>query len=57
VKLVLPAAMLLALGLALLSGLPVAVVLIGVALLFASIALIAGAMRSDVMCSIFNCIY
>ncbi|HEY7237646.1 MAG TPA: TRAP transporter large permease subunit [Burkholderiales bacterium] len=56
-KLVLPAAMLLALGLALLSGLPVAVVLIGVALLFASIALIAGAMRTEELGAIFHRLY
>ena len=56
-KLVLPALMLLALGLALLSGLPVAVVLIGVALLFASIALVTGAMRTEELGAIFHRLY
>ena len=56
-KLVLPALMLLALGLALLSGLPVAVVLIGVAFLFASIALATGAMRTDELGAIFHRLY
>jgi len=49
--------MLLALGLALLSGLPVAVVLIGVALLFASIALVTGAMRTEELGAIFHRLY
>jgi tripartite ATP-independent transporter DctM subunit len=57
VRLVLPASMLLALGLALLSGLPVAVVLIGVALLFASIALVTGAMRTEELGAIFHRLY
>jgi tripartite ATP-independent transporter DctM subunit len=57
VKLVLPALMLLALGLTLLSGLPVAVVLIGVAFLFASIALATGAMRTDELGAIFHRLY
>lgn len=56
-RLVLPASMLLALGLALLSGLPVAVVLIGVALLFASIALVTGAMRTEELGAIFHRLY
>ena len=56
-KLVLPALMLLALGLTLLSGLPVAVVLIGVAFLFASIALATGAMRTDELGAIFHRLY
>jgi tripartite ATP-independent transporter DctM subunit len=57
VKLVLPASMLLALGLALLSGLPVAVVLVGVALLFAGIALVTGAMRTEELGAIFHRLY
>lgn len=56
-KLFLPALMLLALGLALPSGLPVAVVLIAVAFLFAGIALFTGAMRTEELGAIFHRIY
>ena len=49
--------MLLALGLALLSGLPVAVVLIAVAFLFAGIALFTGALRTEELGAIFHRIY
>jgi len=57
VKLVLPALMLLVLGVALLSGLPVAIVLIAVAFLFAGIALLTGAMRTEELGAIFHRIY
>jgi tripartite ATP-independent transporter DctM subunit len=57
VKLVLPASMLLALGLALMSGLPVAVVLIATAFLFAGIALFTGTMRTEELGAIFHRIY
>jgi tripartite ATP-independent transporter DctM subunit len=57
VKLFLPALMLLVLGVALLSGLPVAVVLIAVAFLFAGIALFTGAMRTEELGAIFHRIY
>ena len=56
-KLFLPALMLLVLGVALLSGLPVAVVLIAVAFLFAGIALSTGAMRTEELGAIFHRIY
>ncbi|HEV8106121.1 MAG TPA: TRAP transporter large permease subunit [Burkholderiales bacterium] len=56
-KLFLPALMLLALGLALFSGLPVAVVLIAVAFLFGGIALVTGAMRTEEFGAIFHRIY
>ena len=49
--------MLVALGLALLSGLPVAVVLIAVAFLFAGIALFTGALRTEELGAIFHRIY
>ena len=49
--------MLLALGLALLTGLPVAVVLIATAFLFAGIALLAGTMRTEEFGAIFHRIY
>jgi tripartite ATP-independent transporter DctM subunit len=57
VKLILPASMLLALGLALLTGLPVAVVLIATAFLFAGIALVTGTMRTEEFGAIFHRIY
>jgi tripartite ATP-independent transporter DctM subunit len=57
VNLFLPALMLLALGLALFSGLPVAVVLIAVALLFGGVALMTGAMRTEEFGAIFHRIY
>jgi len=57
VKLFLPALMLLALGLALLSGLPVAVVLIAVAFMFAGFALFTGAMQTEELGAIFHRIY
>jgi tripartite ATP-independent transporter DctM subunit len=57
VKLFLPALMLLVLGVALLSGLPVAVVLIAVAFLFAGVALLTGAMRTEELGAIFHRIY
>jgi tripartite ATP-independent transporter DctM subunit len=57
VKLFLPALMLLALGLALLSGLPVAVVLIAVSFLFAGAALFTGALRTEELGAIFHRIY
>jgi tripartite ATP-independent transporter DctM subunit len=57
VKLFLPALMLLVLGVALLSGLPVAVVLIAVAFLFAGVALFTGAMRTEELGAIFHRIY
>jgi len=53
----LPILMLLALGLALLSGLPVAVVLIGVSFAFAGIAVTTGAMRSEEIGAVFYRIY
>ena len=56
-NLVLPASMLLVLGLALLTGLPVAVVLIGTAFLFAGIALLTGTMRTEELGAIFHRIY
>ncbi|HJY77641.1 MAG TPA: TRAP transporter large permease subunit [Burkholderiales bacterium] len=56
-KLLLPASMLLVLGLALLTGLPVAVVLIATAFLFAGIALFTGAMRTEEVGAIFHRIY
>ena len=56
-KLFLPALMLLVLGVALLSGLPVAVVLIAVAFLFAGVALFTGAMRPEELGAIFHRIY
>jgi tripartite ATP-independent transporter DctM subunit len=57
VNLFVPALMLLVLGVALLSGLPVAVVLIAVAFLFAGIALFTGAMRTEELGAIFHRIY
>jgi tripartite ATP-independent transporter DctM subunit len=57
VKLFLPALMLLVLGVALLSGLPVAVVLIAVGFLFSGIALFTGAMRTEELGAIFHRIY
>jgi len=57
VKLFLPALMLLVLGVALLSGLPVAVVLIAVAFLFAGVGLFSGAMRTEELGAIFHRIY
>ncbi len=56
-KLFLPALMLLVLGVALLSGLPVAVVLIAVGFLFSGIALFTGAMRTEELGAIFHRIY
>ena len=53
----LPILMLLALGLALMSGLPVAVVLIGVSFAFAGIALTTGAMRTEEIGAVFYRIY
>jgi len=49
--------MLLVLGLALLTGLPVAVVLIATAFLFAGIALLTGTMRTEELGAIFHRIY
>jgi tripartite ATP-independent transporter DctM subunit len=57
VKLFLPALMLLVLGVALLCGLPVAVVLIAVAFLFAGVALLTGVMRTEELGAIFHRIY
>ncbi len=56
-KLVLPALMLPVLGVALMSGLPVGVVLIAVAFLFAGLGLMTGMVRSDDVGAIFLRIY
>lgn len=56
-KLALPASMLLVLGLALLTGLPVALVLIATAFLFAGVALLTGTMRTEELGAIFHRIY
>lgn len=56
-KLLLPAVMLLVLGAALLSGLPVAAVLIGVSFLFAGIAVMTGATRTEEIGAIFHRVY
>lgn len=53
----LPVAMLLTLGAALLVGLPVAVVLIGVSFLYAGIAVVIGAMRVEEIGAIFHRVY
>jgi tripartite ATP-independent transporter DctM subunit len=53
----LPVLMLLALGISLLIGLPVAVALIGVSFLFAGIAVPAGAMRLEEIGAIFHRVY
>jgi tripartite ATP-independent transporter DctM subunit len=56
-NLILPALMLLALGVALLIGLPVAVVLIGVSFAFAGIGVMTGAVRIEEIGAIFHRIY
>ncbi len=53
----LPAAMLLALGISLFSGLPVAVVLIGIALIFAGIGIFTGAVRGTDAGAVFYRVY
>jgi len=57
VSVALPALMLLALGVALLSGLPVAVVLIGVSFAFAGLGVMTGAVRAEEIGAIFHRIY
>src|SRR5947208_15168598 len=53
----LPALMLVGLAAALFSGLPVAVVLIGVAFLFAGLGILAGSVRIEEMGAIFHRVY
>jgi len=57
VSLVLPGLMLLALGMALLAGLPVAVVLIGVSFVFAGVGALTGTVRAEEAGAIFHRIY
>ena len=56
-NLLLPALMLLALGAALLSGLPVAVVLVGVSFAFAALGMASGAVRIEEAGAIFHRVY
>jgi tripartite ATP-independent transporter DctM subunit len=56
-NLILPVLMLLALGAALLTGLPVAVVLVGVSFAFAGIGAITGAVRAEEIGAIFHRVY
>jgi tripartite ATP-independent transporter DctM subunit len=57
VNLVLPGLMLLALGIALLVGLPVAVVLIGVSFAFAGLGVMTGTVRTEEIGAIFHRVY
>src|SRR5947207_9737139 len=56
-RFLLPALMLVGLAAALFSGLPVAVVLIGVAFLFAGLGILAGSVRIEEMGAIFHRVY
>ena len=56
-SLALPGLMLLALGMALLTGLPVAVVLIGVSFAFAELGVMTGAVHAEQMGAIFHRVY